>query len=243
MTNDLVVETLITNKTGPTLVRVLLQYDILKWKYPLSGVWSYLLKDTEGIIVFDTGPFYNTLLGNKGKKTNNTQKIFDAIDITYGLIPIKQIMLSHYHHDHSQNAADLQLENYRKYGTMPPIRIHKDDRGEKKLLKVLKSGLGVIHKKLGHNNVLYGKEVNHNENVGDTGFSIVHSPGHTHGSISLINHQEKVIITGWWVGKSPNLITSTAMRLINEDFKNILSTEQKLKFKDYSYFYLHKLDK
>jgi glyoxylase-like metal-dependent hydrolase (beta-lactamase superfamily II) len=242
MPNDLHIniEILLYRESKPMVARVLLQYDILKWKYPYNGVWSYILDSGAGVIIYDGGPYFNTLLGNKGKLTNNTQKILKTIETHFDNKPIKQILLSHYHHDHSQNAADLQNKNKQIHGVTAPIRAHVHDYGNKKLLKVFKSGLDEIYKQAGFENVVIGVPLQDGEKIENTGFEVIHSPGHTHGTVSLVNHHEKVLITGWR-GTYPNLAAKWAMKLINEDPSNSETTAQKLQFDGYKYFYLHKL--
>lgn len=234
-------EILLKNDNKIKLARVLLRYDILKWKFPKNGVWSYLIDTNDGIVVFDTGPFYNTLFGNKGKLTKNAEIIFDAIKNNFENKPIKEIWLSHYHHDHSQNAGRVQQINKEMHGITAPIRIHEKDLTSKKLLKIFDTSLAKILGRTGFENAVIGNPLKEGEKISDTDFEVLYSPGHTHGSVSLVNHTEKILITGWWVGEKPNFVTNWAMRLINEDVENIEDTKKKLSFDGYKVFYLHKL--
>ncbi len=232
------IEVILENK----LIRVLLQYDMWKWKYPKSGVWSYLINTPKGITVFDTGPYYNTLFGNKGKLTDNSAKILVAIDKYFNAKPIHQIILSHYHHDHSQNAPNLQISNKNKYGVIAPIRIHENDHLNKKLLGVFNTSLNNIFKNAGYTEAALGTPLIDGEKLEGTDFEIIHLPGHTHGSVGLINHKDKIVICGWWDSKSPNIITQIAMKLINEDFENLKETKNKLNLSCYRFYYLHELN-
>ncbi len=195
-------EVIIDNGLGMRVARVLLRFDLFGgWrKYPNFGVWCYFLSSGNEVAVVDPGPYYMSLTGRVvGKKTGNTALILQVLEKHFAGKEVKEILITHYHHDHSQNAPDLQRELFEKQGWKPPIRIHADDLGEKRFLKVQKLSLEKMFDDTGINDWLLGEPLEEGEMIGDTGFEVVHAPGHTRGNVALLNRDLKLVIGGWWL--------------------------------------------
>jgi glyoxylase-like metal-dependent hydrolase (beta-lactamase superfamily II) len=233
-------EILIKRNTHIVLARVLTQFDLPGNRYPDAGVWSYLIHTSRGIVVFDAGPYYRSALGLRGKKTHNTDRIMAAIGHYFPNIPITEILISHYHFDHLQNAPDLQEEAFKRFGIRPPIRLHEYDMGKKRMLSIFPTHVRKIAAKTGYIDAHFGKPVKDSEYIPNTDFVISHTPGHTSGMISLVNHCEKIVIAGWSVGKYPNTLARVVTSIIDEDRKHLPETIKKLTFPGYRYYYLHK---
>ncbi|MBU0757460.1 MAG: MBL fold metallo-hydrolase [Nanoarchaeota archaeon] len=242
-----IVEILLKNKNKIILVRILSRFDAVIKKYPQFGIWTYLLNSTDGIYVFDPGPrFYGltTAARKNQKKTGNADIIMMVADDLFPDKSIKEIWISHYHYDHSEAGPELQEFVKDKSEKTPPIRAHANDYGKKKLMKIFNDSLEITFKKAGYKEWKIGVPIKDNEPVGDTGFKCVHAPGHTSGNIALVNDDEKIAITGWWVledyGKVAEFLQTC---FIDEDKKHLKSTIKKFRGKDYKFYFYHPLFK
>jgi glyoxylase-like metal-dependent hydrolase (beta-lactamase superfamily II) len=239
-TEPIVSEILLQHGKKILMARVLTRFDVPRHRYPKSGVWSYLIPTPSGIVIFDAGPYYRSPLGLRGRKTHNTERIFRALDMYFPEKPVTEILISHYHFDHLQNASDLQSAAEKRFGIKPPIRLHGKDLERKRLVKIFPTNARRIAQKNGHRDVLFGAPVKDNEPIIGTNFITVHAPGHTSGNIALVNHKERVVIAGWWAQNYPSKIARITTRVIDEDPKKMPETIKKLTLPGYTYFYYHK---
>lgn len=238
----LITQILLKEKEEIKLARVLLQFDVPLQKYPKFGIWSYLLNSKNGITIFDTGPKYNTLspiCKTKYQETNNANKVIYALDKYFPNKKVNQIILSHYHFDHSECAPELQYKLKEKFGKVPPIRIHKEDFKSRKIFGIYKNNIAKIFLRAGYSRWNIGDFVKHDEDIEDTGFTIKHLPGHTHGCIGLVNEKYNIMIGGWWINKIEDPIVRKIMSVINENNSKLENTIQQYKDKDYKLYYYH----
>ena len=165
--------------------------EILKGIYmmeKLSGCNVYLLKGDAGLILVDTG------LREDG------QKIVKQIEEA-GFSPteVKTIVLTHSHMDHAGSLAGLASV------TGAEVAAHTDEKPYieqkaglpyKRFTKRLMMWLG--------NRILYGhkpakvtKALKEGDDIPEApGFRVIHTPGHTPGSICLYNEKERILICG-----------------------------------------------
>jgi glyoxylase-like metal-dependent hydrolase (beta-lactamase superfamily II) len=235
-------EILIQDNGKIILARVLLQFDLVTLKYPKTGVWCYLLDTPDGIIVYDPGPKYKGLLNFFRKtsgETHNTEKIFSALNTFFPNKKVTQIICSHYHYDHSENAPELQSQAYTLFGYLPPIRLHKNDLQRKKFLSIFPTSLECIFKEAGFTTWILGEPVQDEEVLPGGIFKYLHTPGHTSGHIALRSDHYKVIITGW-VTRIPNPIVRCCMDwFINEDPNVFPDTRKKEIQEGFTYYFHH----
>jgi glyoxylase-like metal-dependent hydrolase (beta-lactamase superfamily II) len=140
----------------------------------VRGANAYLIKRDDGITVIDTG-----LPGNAGKIIDYVQNI--------GSHPsdIKTIVLTHSDMDHAGSVARLKEETDAK------VAIHEADAsrlsGEKEL-KAVKGMLGAFLRAVGA--VMRFNRVKADVLLKDSdiidGLTVIHTPGHTGGSICLL---------------------------------------------------------
>ncbi|MFC2130059.1 MBL fold metallo-hydrolase [Bacteroidota bacterium] len=118
---------------------------------------------------------------------------FDGADSLFEILDKHKVkldatILTHSHWDHSGDAMEL----HRKTGA--PVLVHKDD--EYRLLEPNKNTIMQLpfeieaikpHKYLEHGEIF---------SFNDIDFEVRHTPGHTEGSICLVNHKEKVVFAG-----------------------------------------------
>lgn len=225
------------------LVRALLKCNAPFKKYPDFGVWSYFLNSRSDVTVFEAGPKYlslNPFLRRFSQKTNNANIVIECLEKYFPQKTIRQILLSHYHFDHSEAAPELQQKIYEKFGNVPPIRIHRNDAGAEKLFKVFNSGLKSVFRKAGYRKWLMGKCVEDNEKIEGTDFIVKHIPGHTDGTIALVNEKQKIAICGWWIRKIKDPIVRTVQEyLVDEDSESFPEILKKLKGKGYTFYFYH----
>lgn len=236
----MVSEILIKDRGEIKLARVLLRFDTAVGKYPKFGAWSYLIKSKDQVVIFDAGPKYNRILPPFKLPTHNTDLVLSALDRYFPGRPVSQIVLSHYHFDHSQNAPDLQKALTEKFSLTPPIRLHFNDLGPKRLARIIPNGLEKVFKRAGYSSWHLGQPVKDQETIAGTDFTFYHSPGHTSGTLALVSHRYQLVI-GSWILKNTNIPKRyrVVSRVIDEDRHHIHPTQQKLIFKGYTYYFLH----
>jgi len=150
----------------------------------LRGSNAYLVSDQEGLILIDTG------------MPGNAQKIIDYVNsINRKPSEITRIVLTHCHMDHVGNVQEL------KGLTNAKVAIHREDApfltGEKSLPSP-KGAVGVAFKAFSP--FVKTKPVQpdilleEGDRVG--GMTVVHTPGHTPGSIALYDPEKKLIFIG-----------------------------------------------
>ncbi|MBT4352852.1 MBL fold metallo-hydrolase [archaeon] len=224
------------------VIRVLLKFDVLLGKYPQFGVYSYMIDSDKGIYLIDCGPKYNSQLPffrNKFKETNNIKLIKKAMNKYFPNKTIREIIFSHYHFDHSELAPEIQKYIKNKFGNTPLIRLHKNDYGKKKFMKIFPDSLIKYYKNAGYDTWKIGDFVKDKEPLIGTNFIIRHIPGHTTGTICFVNEKDKTIISGWWLDKNLKLAVKLVHKLIDEDPKALEEHKHKIKYEGFKYFYYH----
>ncbi|MBZ5533140.1 MAG: MBL fold metallo-hydrolase [Acidobacteriia bacterium] len=116
-------------------------------------------------------------------------QIDDILDILrQENLTLKQIVITHAHIDHVGGAMKL------KAATGAPILMNQNDQALLKMLDVQASWVGMrppgavkVDETVGEGSVL---------KIGNISGSVIHTPGHTEGSICLYLPQEKTLIAG-----------------------------------------------
>lgn len=130
-------------------------------------------------------------------------------------LELKGVVITHSHWDHCGDAQAI----YSRTGA--EIMIHKED--EYRILNPNEHVVFPIPWEL--ESAKPGKYLEHKKNIylGEHEFEVRHTPGHTEGSISLINHRDKIVFTGdalfcGSIGRTdlPGGSFETLMRSINE---------------------------
>jgi len=243
MAREKITEVLLTKNGKPQLVRVLLKFWLPIKRYPEMGVWSYIIRVNRGVVVFDVG-------AEKGfwiKRTKNVNVVIEAVKELFPDLPIKEIVLSHYHYDHAGGAPLLQKRSQETWGFKPPIRIHQKDNEVKKMLKVKKASLTALFEKSGVKDWSLGEYLTDGEVLRKSNWMVKHTPGHTSGAISLINGKEKIVIGGWLNEEIENRLVRWAQRkFVDEDSKSFEGTKieiDSLKDLGYTRYFLHPMMK
>lgn len=245
MNSKLISEVLVTEKNMPKVVRVLLKFNIPIRKYPDFGVWCYLLDAGKDIVIFDSGPKYQSgtpilMLRKFTKKSHNSERIFHTLNKYFPDKTVREILLSHYHYDHSELAPELQQKIYEMYGNTPPIRLYSLDMSDnKRLMKIYKDSINKVYRKAGYESWVFGQPIKDNESIKGTDFFIKHIPGHTCGTVGVISHKYKTIICGWWINPIDNPIVKIAVSAINENKKLLEQSIKKVQYESYNYYYYH----
>ena len=224
------------------VARVLVKWNTPIKKYPEFGTWCYLLDAGDQIVVFDTGPKYiafRPIFRKFSRKLNNAELIIEALEKYFPNKTIREIIFSHFHYDHSEAGPDLQQKIKKKFGNIPPIRLHKKDYEIKKVMKIYNHSLDKIYKNAGYKTWKIGSFVKNGENIKGTNFNVIHLPGHTEGTIGLISKKDKVFICGWWVKKIENKSVNFAVNIINENNKKLKETIKKVSLEGYNFYYYH----
>ncbi|MCM2324858.1 MAG: MBL fold metallo-hydrolase [Candidatus Woesearchaeota archaeon] len=242
MTPKTVSEIIIKENKKIRFARVLLRFNIPIRKYPDFGTWCYLIDTPNGVVAFDSGPKYDTLspfFRPMFYKTDNAETIVSILKRYFPGKTIREILLSHYHFDHSEAAPQLQKIIKKDFGNLPPIRLHKEDQNPKKLMKLFPEDLNIIFRRAKEQEYTIGMPVKDNERIIGSNFKIIHLPGHTTGTIGLQNDKDKIIVCGWWVKKYESRAVKIAMSLIDEDKKLLIDTIRKLDMPGYRFYYFH----
>lgn len=148
--------------------------------------------------------------GNKLIHLHNTRYILDAINKYFPNQPVKEILISHWHWDHTENAPDLQAKlmlRPAQRGLIPLIRVAERDRdypdddngdgipgGERDSI----SGTEEVFRQACYTSGTWvvGSNLEDGEVLDGSSFRVVFTPGHTYGSVILISDQEQMTIIG-----------------------------------------------
>lgn len=235
-------EVVLKKNQQPLVVRVLLQFNLPLCPYPHFGVYSYLFKTKAGITILDTGPYWQRCMGLRPvfmRQTKNPERILQTLEKYFPKTKVNQIILSHYHFDHSETAPALQKELKKRFGFQPPIRVHHCELEPKKYLKFFKFNLEKVFKKAKFRNWTIGKPIKHNELLPGTDFKIQHTPGHTTGCISIVSKSKKVVFGPWWLEDDINKILNFLLRVVDEDRPEMSISKEKLRRPGYKYLFYH----
>ena len=141
----------------------------------------YLVIDGKELTIVDTGT-----PGNAKKIVKYIQKIgHQPSDVT-------TIVLTHFHMDHAGSAKEL------KDLTNAKVAVHEDDAdyvsGKKALPKPKNILFRAVSSFVKFNPVQVDVPLKDNSKIGK--FTVIHTPGHTAGSISLLDEKNKVLFVG-----------------------------------------------
>ena len=138
------------------------------------GINCYIIQDEET---------KETMVIDPGGSINKIEEMIKVIDAK-----VKYILLTHCHGDHMGAAQDLK----EKYGGK--ILIHRfDQEGLRNPSLNLSSHIGIGDVTLEEDARLDDGDIIH---VGNLQFKVIHTPGHTIGSISLYCENEKMLFSG-----------------------------------------------
>ena len=148
------------------------------------------------IICIETGPIMTNCYIVVNEQNNSAFIIDTSLqgaaslfeEIEKRKLKVEFILLTHSHWDHAGDAKIV----HEKYNV--PVMIHKED--EYRILNPNENVVIPIPWQMESFQVQ--KYLNHNDKIefNDKVFEIRHTPGHTEGGISIINHSERVIFAG-----------------------------------------------
>ena len=138
------------------------------------GINCYIVQDekTKETMIIDPG--------------NSSEELINMLDAMQ--VKMKYILLTHCHGDHINGVQKIK----EKYGGQILIHI-KDAEGLKNTNINLSTHIGLEPIKLQEDSRLNDGDLIH---VGEIEFQIIHTPGHTCGSISVYCKEENMIFTG-----------------------------------------------
>lgn len=198
-------EVLSSSRGKSGVVRVLLRFDTPLYRYPNFGVWCYLIRNHDGIIVFDPGPRYVSLFGYPmfKRETGNTQRILAALDTYFPGVPVAYIAASHYHFDHTENAPHLAAALSARGQALPTLRLHAREWEKKLFLHIIPTSLVDVLQRSGNDEWIQGSPIVDGERIEGTSMVYRLFPGHTSGNIGIVDDKHRIVIGGYWgMGKS-----------------------------------------
>lgn len=140
----------------------------------IMGINCYIVQDenTKETVIIDPG--------------NLSEALKDILDTMQ--IKLKYIVLTHCHGDHIAGVEKIK----EKYGGK--ILIHRNDAAGLKDVNInLSTHIGLVPICIEEDSRLDDGDLIH---VGEIEFKVIHTPGHTCGSISLYCEKEKMLFTG-----------------------------------------------
>lgn len=149
---------------------------------------------------------------------------------------IREIALSHWHPDHSEDAPRLQQMAFAEWGFRPPLRIGAEDR----VRPSSDGSLGGAEQVFTHacfepGSWVWGQDLTDGASITGTSFRAISHPGHTLGSHSLVSEEQRVVIReGVEFMLQPDRpflfsLLVMSMKTMNEDPGSFRSSEQKLR--------------
>lgn len=160
--------------------------EILPGVHKIEGVNanSYLIVEDDGLTLIDAG------MSKDGKKILN----FIEASLSRKPSDVKTIVLTHSHLDHVRGAFAI------KQATGAKVAIHAEDAEYLSGRKVAepKGAMGLLFKILGpfFKFTPFEPDLKLNENDKIGALTVIHTPGHTPGSISLYDQSRKMIFVG-----------------------------------------------
>jgi glyoxylase-like metal-dependent hydrolase (beta-lactamase superfamily II) len=193
----------------------------------------YIIESDQGLMIVDTG-----LAGTTWKILRIIQRM------GYKPEEVTSIILTHAHLDHFGSAASLK----KKTGAQV-LGHHADVPSYEKggigsMPGIIPQGAKINHtfqgRFLGAPPVVIDKELSDGDLIGE--WTIIHTPGHTPGTINLYSESRKLIITGGWaipsksqiekskyrnpfvgyISSNPGQLDSSRKRLSNLEFDTLL---------------------
>lgn len=204
-------ETILAKGKQNTIIRVLQEYDIPFQRYPQFGTWCYIISGSKGLHVLDPGAKYSGGMSwprQHTKETGNLERLLECLDKNFPRKKVESIILTHRHFDHAELAPALQEKLAEKQGSEPPIRAHKLEH-EQDGLGLIDPPLETTFRRAGYTYWNLGKDLRDGEKIYGTGFKVRLLPGHTPGTICLVNDDEKILITPY----NPEHLKKTTKRL------------------------------
>lgn len=247
MTTPAASEILLTDGTGVVAARVLLRMNAILYRYPSYGVWCYLIRSERGVVVFDAGPKYLSVLGGKGlfrRESGNTRRILAAMTRYFPGQEVSYIAASHYHFDHTENAPHLQSAVSRRQHTVPHIRLHAYEYGEKRFLHIVPSSVSRIYAAAGYGKWKLGEPIRDGESIQGSGFRYLLVPGHTSGNLALVNDDARIFIGGYWAvtGRKVSPFIRFVTRFVDECPSEFAKTDALLmRYRNYRVYTYHPL--
>lgn len=173
----------------------------------------YLIKCSKPVVV-DTGTGQGLYF----------KKMIENIEKLCSLKSIKTIVLTHMHFDHTGGTEKLQKL------TDANLLIHKDDASHVRIGDNVATGARMFGGSMGPlNTSITGNSVD----GGDVALKVIHTPGHSPGSISLYEQKSKSLFsgdtvfadgsTGRWdlIGGDYNQLLNSVRKLSKLDVKNL----------------------
>ncbi|HDS11770.1 MAG TPA: MBL fold metallo-hydrolase [Candidatus Wirthbacteria bacterium] len=234
-------EILLEEEGNIKVARVLTRHDLPLCSYPHFGTWAYLLSAGDELVVLDCGPKYSGLNMHRPTKrqpAGNAKLIMEVLTELWPNKAIREILLSHYHYDHTEAAPALQSLAWERFGFRPPIRIHEADSGDKIFLHVMKQSLEKQFRLAGYDDWLLGDNIQDGEQIEGTDFMVKLMPGHTSGTIGLINAKQKIAICGYKDCRTSRMI-DLALSPVHEDVKSMRQAHAFLEEDDYTCYIFH----
>jgi len=173
----------------------------------------YLIKSSKPIIV-DTGTGQGIYF----------KKMVENIEKFCSISSIKTIVLTHMHFDHTGGAGKLQRMTGAK------VLIHRDDAGHVMTGDNVATGARMFG---GSMEPLNASNIDNAVDGGDVTLKVIHTPGHSPGSISLYEEKSKSLFsgdtifadgsTGRWdlIGGDYNQLLNSVKKLSALDVKNL----------------------
>ena len=189
--------------------------EIIPKIHQFNGMSNCYLIEDEEMMLIDTG------------NPSNSKRIMNYVknNLNRDLNDIKTIVVTHHHFDHIGCLGEL------KKATGAKVAAHKDDsnyiadieKAEEPLIsKIFINLLKIIHRPKA-----VGVDVLLEENDKIGGYRVIHTPGHTPGSICLYNENNYVIFVGDnlknegdKIGGPPGIFTLN-MKQANESIKKL----------------------
>ncbi|MDI6916776.1 MAG: MBL fold metallo-hydrolase [Thermoplasmatales archaeon] len=152
------------------------------------------------------------------------KKMVENIEKLCSLKSIKTIVLTHMHFDHTGGAGKLQKLTGAK------VLIHRDDAGHLRIGDNVATGARMFGGSIEPLNV---SNIDNAVDGGDTALKVIHTPGHSPGSISLYEEKSKSLFsgdtvfadgsTGRWdlIGGNYNQLVESVRKLSKLDVKNL----------------------
>lgn len=182
---------------------------------------SFLIKYGNNFILVDTG------------RKNSWKELTSKLDEILGENKLSCLVLTHTHFDHAENANRLKTKykcriivheseaDYLKHGNTPL------PKGTNLITGIIVNTIGKnVQSRYNYESINPDILVDENYNLGDFGFSvyIIHTPGHSKGSISIIIDDEIALVGDTLFG----VVKNSVYPPFADDTKNMIKSWEKL---------------